>query len=141
MCQLYFHVANSPHLHQLQGVVQISTLADLHRQVSGGRLHRGAARRLLQVTIGQAETSTPTDQEACHGRGLLDDIGLDPDPFPPAPALHREDGEGGARVRGGILVLDEEGAGVTVATAVMAIGVEVEAVVMVEGADAEIMVG
>jgi hypothetical protein len=141
MCQSFCLVANSPHLHHLPGVVQTSTLADHHLQVSAGRLrlHRDAA-RLLQATTGPVEMLTLTDREAFRGRGLPDDIELALDLFPPALAPHRGDEAGGARVQVEMLVPGGEGAGAIAAIAVMVIEVEVEVVVMVEGAGAEIVV-
>lgn len=141
MCQSSCLVANSPHLHQLPGVVRTSTLADHHLQVSAGRLRlRRDAARLLQVTTGPVEMLTLTDREACRGRGLPDDIELALDLFPPALAPRREDEAGAARVQVEMLAAGGEGAGATAATAVMVIEVEVEAVVMVEGAGAEIVI-
>ena len=77
----------------------------------------------------------------CRGLDLRDDIELAPDPCPPDPGRRRDDEVevAGARVPGGLLVREGEGARATAAIAAMVTGVEVEAVAMAMegGADAE----
>jgi hypothetical protein len=136
MYQLSSLVESFRRHHPLQGGVQISTLAEHRPQVSVAHLHLDAA-PLLQATTDLDEILIHIDQEACLARGHLGAIELALDPYLPGPGP-RHVGEGvDATALGGILVVEGEGAQVIAAIAVMMTGVEVEAALMEEGADAK----